>query len=117
MKLNTYGLKIKKADVILAARETRANLPKVYAQYNTVYMPLYYDVSTGEVWLGYFNDFGGSKKIYHDKTIKHIATYRQQRRAQDIINDIYAFINFGEYYYENDNYYDWLKERGGKKNG
>lgn len=107
--LNTYDLKINLNDVKKVVSELKANLPTSYKPYNTVYMPVFYDKETGEVWSKYFNDFGGSKTVYHDSDIIHVNTYRNTVTAQDIINDIYANLTFGNDYYNYDEYWEWKK--------
>ena len=109
--LKTYGLTIKLDDVKKVASELMANLPAGKLPHTTIYMPVYYDKETGEVWSKYFNDFGGSKTVYRDDDIINVNVYRQSATAQEIIDDIYANLTFGNDFYNYDEYWDWKRGR------
>ena len=109
--LKTYGLTIKVDDVKKVAAELKANLPAGNIPHNTIYMPVFYDKETGEVWSKYFNDFGGSKTVYQDKSIINVNVYRNQVSAQEIIDDIYACLTFGSDFYNYSEYWDWKKSK------
>lgn len=111
MMLKTYGLTIKLDDVKKVASELMANLPAGKLPHTTIYMPVYYDKKTGEVWAKFFNDFGGSKTVYRDESIINVNTYRNQASAQEIIDDIYAYLTFGSDFYNYSEYWDWKKSK------